>query len=146
MKEIYLLLTIITLCSCNNTQETQFNWLLGNWERTNDSNENKTYEYWSKKSDTEYIGLGCTLKNKDTIFKENIHLIKEKEQWIFKVIGVNEEPTLFPLSDISNSGFICENPKNDFPKKIRYSLDGKKLKATISDGKKEIPFLFKKKL
>lgn len=144
MKEIYLLLTIITLCSCNNTQETQFNWLLGNWERTNDSNENKTYEYWSKKSDTEYIGLGCTLKNKDTIFKENIHLIKEKEQWVFKVIGVNEKPTLFPLSNISNSSFTCENPKNDFPKKIHYSLDGKKLKATISDSKKEIPFLFKK--
>ena len=145
MNRFYFLLIITALSACNTLQETQFNWLLGNWERTNDSKGNKTYESWTKKSDTKYIGLGYTLKNKDTVFKENIHLIKKKEQWVFKVIGVNETPTLFPLSNISLTSFTCNNPENEFPKQIIYSLEGKNLKAVISADRTSIPFLFKKK-
>jgi len=145
MNRFYFLLIITALYSCSDPHETQFDWLLGNWERTNDSEGNKTYEYWSKKSSTEYIGLGCTLKGKDTIFKENIHLIKEKETWVLKVIGVNEAPTLFPISSISSTSFTCKNPENEFPKKIIYVLEEGKLKAVISDNDTNISFLFKKK-
>jgi len=145
MKKKYLVLIVIALCSCNKIQETQFDWLLGNWERTNDSEGNKTYEYWAKKSDTEYIGFGCTLKNKDTVFKETIRLIKEKEQWIFKVIGVNESPTLFPISSLTKTSFTCKNPENEFPKQIVYSLEEGYLKAVISSNDILVPFLFKKK-
>jgi len=145
MNRIYFLLVVIgLLSSCNKTQDPQFDWLLGSWERTNDSNGNKTYECWSKKSDTEYIGLGCTLKDKDTLFKENIQLIKEKEQWIFKVIGVNETPTLFPISLLTKTSFTCKNQKNEFPKQIVYSFESGDLKAIISANGTQIPFLFKK--
>lgn len=144
MKKFYLLLIIIVLSSCNKTEETQFDWLLGNWERTNDSKENKTYEYWTKKSNTEYIGFGCTLKDKDTIFKERIQLIKENEQWMFKVTGVNEAPTLFPITSLTETSFTCKNPENEFPKQIVYSIKGKNLKAVISANDAKIPFLFMK--
>jgi len=144
MDKFYVLLIIIALSSCNKKQGPQFDWLLGNWERTNDSEGNKTYEYWTKKSNTEYIGFGCTLKNKDTVFKEDIQLIKEKEQWVFKVIGVNESPTLFPISNTSLTSFTCKNPENEFPKQIVYSLENGNLKAVISANTKHIPFLFKK--
>jgi len=142
MNRFYFLLIVVLLYSCNKPQEAQFNWLLGSWERTNDSKGNKTYEYWTKKSDIEYIGLGCTLKNKDTVFKENIHLIKIKEQWVFKVIGVNETPTLFPVTNLSLTSFTCENPENEFPKQIIYSLEKGALKAIISDNTTDISFLF----
>ncbi|MFD0963269.1 DUF6265 family protein [Pseudofulvibacter geojedonensis] len=145
MKKSYFFILIILFVSCNSSQETQFDWLLGTWERTNDSKGNKTYEYWTKKSDTEYIGLGCTLKEKDTVFKENIHLIKDKEQWVFKVIGVNETPTLFPITSLNKTSFIGENPENEFPKKIIYSSENGDLKAVISAGDDQISFLFKKK-
>lgn len=144
MNKLYSLLIIIALSACNTTQTTQFDWLIGSWERTNDSDGNKTYESWSKKSNTEYIGLGCTLKNKDTVFKENIHLIKIKEQWVFKVIGVNETPTIFKFISNTTSSFTFENPENEFPKRIKYSFDGENLKAIISDDNNEVPFLFKK--
>lgn len=145
MNKFYFLLIIIVLTSCNKPQETQFDWLLGNWERTNNGEGNKTYECWTKKSNTEYIGLGYTLKNKDTIFKENMHLIKEKEQWVFKVIGGNETPTLFPISSLTETSFICENPENEFPKQIVYSLENKGLKALISANTTHVSFIFKKK-
>lgn len=145
MIRFYFLLLILLFVSCNSSQEAQFDWLLGNWERTNDTKGNKTYEYWTKKSNTEYIGLGCTLKEKDTVFKENIHLIKDKEQWVFKVIGVNETPTLFSITSLNKTSFTCENPENEFPKKIIYSSENGNLKAVISAGETQIPFLFKKK-
>lgn len=144
MKKLYFLILIL-LTSCNSSQETEFDWLLGNWERTNDAKGNTTYEYWTKKSDTEYIGLGCTLKEKDTVFKENIHLIKNKEQWVFKVIGVNEAPTLFPITSLTKTSFTCENPENEFPKKIIYTSKNGNLNAVISAGENKISFLFKKK-
>lgn len=144
MKKFYLLLIIIVLSSCNKTEETQFDWLLGNWERTNNSEGNKTYEYWTKKSNTKYIGFGCTLKNKDTVFKERIQLIKENEQWVFKVTGVNEVPTLFPITFLTETSFTCKNPENEFPKQIVYSIEAGNLKAVISANDAQIPFLFMK--
>ena len=145
MNRLFFILIIIALSSCNKRQETQFDWLLGSWERTNDSQGSKTYEYWTKKSNTEYIGLGCTLKGMDTVFKEKMHLIKEKEQWVFKVIGVNEAPTLFPISSLTETSFTCKNPENEFPKQLNYSFDGKNLNALISDDNTEITFIFKRK-
>lgn len=145
MNRLCSLLIVLVLCSCGKKKTPQFDWLLGSWERTNDSEGNKTYEYWTKKSNTEYIGFGCTLKNKDTVFKENIHLIKEKEQWIFKVTGVNEAPTLFPISSLTETSFTCKNPENEFPKQIIYSSEERSLKAIISANDTQISFLFKKK-
>jgi len=139
-------LTILLVYSCGKSkEEAQFDWMLGNWERTNNSKGTKTYEYWTKKSKDEYIGYGCTLKNKDTVFKENIRLIKLNNLWSFEVVGVNEAPTLFKLISNKTNSFTCENQQNEFPKKISYFLDGEQLKAIISDDTTEIPFLFKKK-
>lgn len=145
MNRLYSLLIVLVVCSCSKNKNAQFDWLLGGWERTNDSEGSKTYEYWTKKSNTKYIGFGCTLKNKDTVFKENIHLIKEKGQWIFKVIGVNEAPTLFPISSLTETSFTCKNPENEFPKQIVYSSEEGNLRAVISTNDTQIPFLFKKK-
>jgi len=146
MNKFILISTIFLVCSCSKSkEEAQFDWMLGNWERTNNSKGTKTYESWTKKSKDEYIGYGCTLKGKDTVFKENIRLIKLNSLWNFEVVGVNEAPTLFKLISNKTNSFTCENKQNEFPKKISYSFDGKNLKAIISNDKTEIPFLFKQK-
>lgn len=145
MKQLIYLSSILFFVACAITKEPiKFDWLLGSWERTNNSEGTKTYEYWSKKSDTEYIGLGCTLKNSDTIFKETIRLNKHDGLWSFDVVGVNEGTTIFKCTAITELSFSCENKVNDFPKTIQYSFEGDALKAVISDGTNEIPFLFKK--
>ncbi len=114
--------------------------------RSNDKEGNITYEYWSKNSSTEYIGLGCTLHNSDTIFKENLRLIKTGEKWNLEVTGVNENPTLFLILSHSKSSFECENRNNEFPKNIEYTLRDNILLAKISDGDTEIRFSFDRML
>jgi hypothetical protein len=44
--------------------------LLGDWQRMNDRPGRTTFEHWSRISPSEYQGLGYTLRNGDTIFKE----------------------------------------------------------------------------
>lgn len=144
MKKVVLLLLVFQFFSCANTKELpEFDWLIGAWDRTNNTEGTKTYEYWYKKSDTEYIGLGCTLKRSDTIFKEDIRLYKTNNNWKFEVVGVNDTPTTFKVVSKNDGHFTCENSANDFPKKISYTLENTNLVAVISDDSNEISFIFK---
>jgi len=127
------------------TQESEnFDWLTGNWIRTNDAAGVTTFENWKKISTKEYKGEGFTLKGKDTIFKEDMRLSNETEKWKFIVTGVNEEPTTFQILILEHNRFVAENPQNDFPKRITYFTEGDKLTAFISADKKNISFNFER--
>ena len=152
-KLLIVFLTLMSISSCQSNRRDHpherdsvslenFDWLIGSWIRNNDKEENITYEYWSKSSSTEYIGLGCTLHNSDTIFKENLRLLKTGEKWNLEVSGVNENPTRFLILSHSKSSFECENKNNDFPKNIEYALRDNILLAKISDDNTEIKFSF----
>ena len=150
-------LIMIFLFSCNEgdkANETRkasatieaFNWLVGDWERTNEKPDKATYESWQKLDETKYIGIGFTLQNKDTIWKENVRLVREKNTWNFEVTGGDDlVPTVFRLTSIEKGKFVCENSENEFPKKIEYKKEGDKIKAMISGGDMEIPFEFERK-
>lgn len=122
-----------------------FDWLLGNWKRVNDEAENETFESWQKINDSEYQGVGFTLKNGDTISQEKMQLVKHNNQWNLS-ISLPSEPqaTVFKVTKIDSQSFVCENELNDFPKKIEYWFEGKNLKAKISNSDMEIAFDFEK--
>ncbi|MGI9530183.1 DUF6265 family protein [Lutimonas sp.] len=127
------------------TANKDFTWLLGSWQRANEKEGRQTYEHWTKQSNTRYIGIGCTLKEGDTIWKENIVLREVEKQWQFEVIGQGEvKATVFKLTQIKESSFTCENPANEFPKIISYHKSASGLKAEISGGGPQIVFEFKK--
>jgi hypothetical protein len=123
----------------------EFDWLLGEWVRVNEKEDLETFENWSKKNDTEYVGLGFTLQNRDTVWQEKIHLVKSTEEWNYEVSGKGDTiATKFLLTTIGKGEFICENENNEFPKKIRFSKNGKGITAVISGGDMEIPFEFER--
>ena len=145
MKNLIGLLIILLGLSCSQKNTTHnFDWLIGSWILTNDKEGNITYEHWTKSSSIEYRGLGYTLQNSDTIFKEQLRLIKINEDWSLEVKGVNEYPTLFLLTNHTENSFVCENKINEFPKNIAYSVHDNVLLAKISDGDTEISFSFEK--
>ena len=141
MKRFFFILGCILISSCvseNKTQEPT--WLFGNWERTNDTENKKTYEFWS----TDFSGLGFTLKENDTVFKEHMSIITKKDTLYLQVSGVHETPILFKFTSQTDSSFVCENPTNEFPKKITYYKDNNLLKAEVSAGDFKLDFVFKK--
>lgn len=159
MNKLIILLIGISFIACNQavkeipntaTQSSEltntpvnFDWLLGDWIRTNEELGKETYESWEKKSNTEYHGLGFSMQNGDTLMQEGIRLIKSNTDWNIEVrLQNNTQAVIFKVSSFNEQEFICENLDNDFPKKIKYWKNGNKLNASISGGDMEIPFEF----
>lgn len=130
--------------SVSGLSEKNLFWILGNWKRVNEKEGKETYEFWQRKAPNEFVGLGFTLEGRDTIFKENMRLMPINGVWSLEVSGVNETPTIFPITRHIDKNFICENPKNDYPKLIHYKINGTQLEAVISGGGPNVSFLFDK--
>ncbi len=124
------------------TSTENFDWLIGNWIRTNEKQGQSTYENWLKQSDILYFGFGYTLQNNDTVFKESLKLIRKDNEWIYGVSGVHEKPVPFRMVSRTTSSFTCKNENNSFPKNIKYSLEDKILTAEISADGRKVRFLF----
>lgn len=155
MKPLVLTLLLLTLLSCkksdpkvvNPDPETvqNFDWLVGNWIRTNEKDGKETYENWIKKSSSEYTSHGFTLKDNDTVWQEKVRLAQSGADWNFSVTAPGEaQETVFKLTQVKTETFTCENQQNEFPKIIRYLKKGESLYAVISGGGTEIPFEFKR--
>lgn len=146
MRLLFFFFSLVLLSSCSTkSKQTQPKWLIGDWERLNNKPMHKNYESWHLDSNNNLIGIGFTLKEKDTTFKENIAIITINDSLFFQVTGVNENPTLFKFTQQSDSSFICKNPTNEFPKKISYTKSKNNLNAIVSNDEFKIEFLFKRK-
>ena len=138
---ICVLISLFILNSCNEKaklMKPQF--LIGSWERVNDESGNLTFENWN----SNFTGIGYTLKDSDTIFKEELSIIELNDTLFLKVTGVNEEPTLFKFTNQTNISFTCENKLNEFPKEVSYRLENDSLKASVSNEEFSIEFVFKR--
>ena len=149
---ILILLSIVyhgvaaqTISKQTNDNFSKLKWIEGTWMRTNNKRGQSGTERWQRISPTEFFGTGTAMKEKDTVFVEKLRILI-RENTIFYVSDVpeNPNPVFFKLTEITAYGFVCENPKHDFPKKIEYKLKGKLLTATISGDGKSIDYLFSK--
>lgn len=139
MRLFSLLLVSFLLFSCNTKKKNKKpTWLIGKWERINEKPTKNTYEFWANN----LTGTGFTLQQNDTIFKEIMSIVTIKDTLHLKVEGVNEKPTLFKFTQQTDTSFVCENKKNEFPKKIHYFLDKQQLKCKISNEEFSVDFVF----
>ena len=142
MKKLTILILLLTIFSCQTANKTNKpSFLYGNWERINDKEGQKTYEIWNEN----LTGIGFTLKDKDTVFKEILSIVSMNDILTLKVEGVNKTATLFKITQQTDTSFVAQNPTHDFPTKIRYWLDNKQLKAHVSNNEFGIDFVFKKR-
>ena len=124
----------------------KFDWLIGTWHRTDSKPGRSGHERWEKTTASELKGFGVNLKGTDTAFVEKLLIvIKDDQLYYVGDVPENQKPVYFKLTEITESGFVCENPEHDFPKKISYQLEGKKLKAQISGNGKVVGYLFERK-
>lgn len=148
-----LLLAFLIVPACSQSKEKkarkllkQVAWMEGTWQRTNVHPGTTAFEQWKKTTDGYYAGMGWSMKGSDTTFAEKLQ-VKFDEGDLFYVADVKEnaEPTYFKITEISDTGFVSQNPEHDFPKMISYELKEDVLTVIISDGgDKKMGFVFKK--
>lgn len=149
MRLVWFLPILLLMCSAcllqnrpepsNASSSSEF-WLLGDWQRTNDDEGKTTYESWRKLNDSTYTGIGCTLFEGDTVFKENLTLFKASR---FEVLGVGDDgPVVFQMIESTDTSFAVVNPDNEFPKRIDYMKTASGIRAIISGEGMEIGFDF----
>jgi len=151
MRKINLLaIGLISIFSCNHqTSQQQFDiqkikWLEGGWVRAMKGDQH-AHERWQVVSPNEWHGWGVTFIGTDTSFLEKIKIIKQDDDMFYIAdVPENPEPVYFRFTTLTDSGFICENPEHDFPKKIEYQLEGDTLNATISGNGESMTFSFMK--
>ena len=138
---LFLLASLLLLFSYNEKSTlNKPSFLIGSWERINDENNSNTFENW--KSD--FTGIGYTLKESDTVFKEIMSIVSLNDTLRLKVEGVNEQPVFFKFTSQTDTSFVAENPTHDFPTKINYWLENEQLKASVSNKEFSIEFIFEK--
>ncbi len=131
MKKIALILILVlSLASCkksrNTTKIVLADWLPGKWE--NNSAEGNLLESWKKVNDSVYDGESYFIKGKDTLHFETIQLNQKGENLLYvsTIRGQNnDKPVTFLLGKSTEKQLVFENPKNNYPKKITYSLIAK---------------------
>ncbi|MFT3902016.1 MAG: DUF6265 family protein [Niabella sp.] len=164
MKKILVLLTAVVVFSCNqqnktNTDGTEkniainattkvgenFDWLTGKWKRINEKKGKETFENWDKISSTEYMGIGFTMQNGDTISQEKMRITKQNEKWSLTVKVPHEaEAITFPMAELKDDEFTCTNDSLTFPKQIKYWKNGEKINALVAGDSLKIEFEFER--
>ena len=154
VKISFVLLTTLALTMCNTKQNDQksttqstenFDWLLGNWKRTNEEKGKETFEKWKKANDNEYKGIGFTLQNRDTLSQEQMKLIQTNGKWNLLVKTPDEKDFIkFDMAELAENKFECKNDTLDFPKLIKYWKNGDKMNAIVSGDSLKLSFEFER--
>ena len=142
MKKLVIFYILFSFLSCDKKEKIELKptFLVGNWKRLNDKPGSQTFETWN----ADLKGFGYTKKGEETIFSEQMEILKIKDTLHLKVSGVNEKPPYFKFTNQTDTSFVCVNPQNEFPKKIKYYLDNNQLKAEISSDDFRIDFIFER--
>jgi hypothetical protein len=147
MKSFIYLFSLFLIVSCQKRTTPEmpkgdFDYLIGNWERTNEQEGKKTFEVWERFEKNVYKGIGYTLQENDTIWKEQMQLIKRDTTWQLEIQNAKEPMVSFKVLKKTASTFLAHNPTNEFPTHIQYRYFDDTITAVVSSEKMEIPFIF----
>ncbi len=118
----------------NYAQLEKAKWFMDSWE--NLSKESNFREIWTQKNDSTYSGKSFVTVGKDTVFSEEVAVIERNDSLFYNVNvkGQNKDkPVAFYMTKGDEKEVVFENPKHDFPTKIKYTkITNDSIVATIS--------------
>lgn len=139
MKILTLALSLVA--SAAYSQQEEFAWLIGTWQREG----KQAFEVWKKEGDF-LSAESYKMKDEQKVVTEEIKFIKKGNDFYYVPdIAGPQGPIEFKITSFDKNSFTAENPAHDFPKKIKYEkLDDSHLKASIGDASKTISYSFVK--
>lgn len=136
------------LIACKSTQKAQIqniSRLTGVWTQQLDSSVYRV-ESWMELNDSSFIGFGALIESDDTIFREDLKILRVGKKWYYVAdVDENPESIFFRMDSIRRSGFVAKNPIHDFPNRIHYALSKKQMHVEVSGSTNDVLiFEFKK--
>jgi len=117
-----------------NINQDQCSWIVGHW--AGEFGDGIFTEKWKIIDENKIIGNGCYVQNNDTIFKEELSLIKIGNNWGYISIADDNIPILFTLTENNKNKMVFQNSEHDFPTKIVYLLKADSSLLVTVEGKK----------
>jgi hypothetical protein len=118
-------------------------WLAGHWADTVDGWAME--EIWTEPAGGVMIGMHRDAKGAKVSF-EFIRIAATPEGIVYFAQPGGRPPTPFKLTEVSATRAVFENPQHDFPKRILYTLQEKRLCARVEgDGEKAQEWCWTKK-
>lgn len=150
MKHLLIVAALLLAISCGETKNEKaietidvvvekspklekLTWLLGDWININ--SETQSYEHWERESATSFVAYSLTLRGKDTVLHEQMRMYDESNvlQLYVETVGDNPNPVVFTQKDNAQHPFTFENPRNEFPSQIVYTLpEANKIHAWVA--------------
>lgn len=117
-------------------------WLLGNWQRTGMAAGTSGAEHWRRQAGV-LEGEGRSYRQGELRFQERLRIIDDGGQlyYVADVAG-NPAPVRFALVAQGVQSVVFENLQHDFPQRIAYQRNGRRLTATVSAGERVQVFAF----
>ncbi len=117
-------------------------WLLGNWQRTGMAAGTSGAEHWRRQADV-LEGEGRSYRQGELRFQERLRIIDEGGQFYYVAdVAGNPTPVRFALVAQGAQSVVFENLQHDFPQRIAYQRNGRRLTATVSAGERVQVFEF----
>lgn len=116
----------------NEPKKTIFDQMTGSWVADYDST--KYIESWTAMSDSLFISTGCMLQGTDTLFSESVEIKRNNGKFVYVPTVKdqnNGQAISFEVNSLTDSSFVAENLKHDFPQRISYTLKGDSVIAFI---------------
>lgn len=107
-------------------------WLVGHWRSS--TQDSSSEELWTASAGGTMMGLNRTVKADQTVAFEHLQLVERDDAVVYRAWPGGEGPTEFVATRIATTEAVFEAPEHDFPKRIRYRLEGTQLCARVDDG------------
>jgi hypothetical protein len=97
-------------------------WLAGCWEAR--AGQRVTLEMWMPPSGGLMMGASRTTVGGAVRETERLQLAAEGGILVYTALPSGQRETEFRSTEVTDSGFVVENPSHDFPQRIRYRRRG----------------------
>lgn len=108
-------------------------WLAGHWAKTTDTLTQE--EYWMPPKGGMMLGLHRDAPTQGNAFFEYLRIENTPEGIIYQASPQGRSPTPFKLMETGDRSAMFENPKHDFPQRIRYWIDDEGILHARIEGK-----------
>ena len=128
-----LLIGLAALVAVNSPANvTSLAWLSGAWSQKGKEGR-WAEEYWTPPRGHIMIGAGLTGRDKSTRSFEHMRIVVDQQgRTVFYGMPGGALAVAFPMVRQEPQLVVFENPAHDYPQRISYRLNGKRLIATTS--------------